>query len=70
MSISTALTVQSKIPEMVTDRPDQTESSDIVPKHFLQLETGLVVKRCERPVHYAINHLQHYPGEVWLARYF
>ncbi len=27
-------------PELVTDRPDQTESSNLVPKGYLQLETG------------------------------
>ena len=33
------------VPEMVTDRPDQTESPVIVPKGFLQLETGPYLMR-------------------------
>lgn len=28
------------IPELITDRPDQTESSAVVPRGYLQLETG------------------------------
>jgi len=28
------------VTELVTDRPDQTESSSVVPLHLLQLETG------------------------------
>lgn len=31
-------------PELVTDRPDQTESAAIVPKHALQVETGFLVE--------------------------
>lgn len=31
---------QSEIPELVTDRPDQTESASIVPIDFLQIEMG------------------------------
>lgn len=30
------------IPELITDRPDQTESAAIVPKGSLQIETGVV----------------------------
>ena len=33
---------QDTIPEMVTDRPDQTESSSVVPFKYLQIETGFV----------------------------
>ncbi len=29
-------------PDLVTDRPDQTESSSVVPKNHLQIETGFV----------------------------
>jgi hypothetical protein len=29
---------------LVTDRPDQTESSSVVPVHFLQIETGFIMK--------------------------
>lgn len=44
MTASISLNAQNEGPEMVTDRPDQTESSDIVPKHALQVETGLLVE--------------------------
>jgi len=33
---------QSDYPEMVTDRPDQTESAQVVPLNSLQIETGFV----------------------------
>lgn len=36
------LKAQQPVPELVTDRPDQTESSSVVPKKTLQLETGFV----------------------------
>ncbi|MDF1571387.1 MAG: transporter [Bacteroidales bacterium] len=31
-------------PELITDRPDQTESAAIVPRHALQVETGFLVE--------------------------
>lgn len=34
---------QEIIPEMVTDRPDQTESPSVVPLKHLQIETGFVI---------------------------
>jgi hypothetical protein len=34
---------QEIIPDMVTDRPDQTESSSVVPLKYLQIETGFVM---------------------------
>ena len=34
---------QKEVPELVTDRPDQTESSAVVPLRSLQVETGLVL---------------------------
>jgi len=33
---------QEEIPDMITDRPDQTESSISIPKKTLQIETGFV----------------------------
>jgi hypothetical protein len=33
--------VLAETPELVTDRPDQTESTEIVPKGFVQTELGL-----------------------------
>jgi hypothetical protein len=34
---------QEEAPELVTDRPDQTESSGVVPVRSLQIETGLMM---------------------------
>lgn len=34
---------QGEVPELVTDRPVQTESSGVVPHHSLQVETGIVI---------------------------
>ncbi|QQS35781.1 MAG: hypothetical protein IPM56_16290 [Ignavibacteriales bacterium] len=31
---------QDTVPELVTDRPDKTESASIVPVGWLQIETG------------------------------
>jgi hypothetical protein len=43
--VTTALLVApvslADTPELVTDRPDQTESTEIVPKGFVQTELGL-----------------------------
>lgn len=33
------------VPELITDRPDQTESSSTVPRKTLQIETGFVYER-------------------------
>jgi hypothetical protein len=33
---------QNEAPELITDRPDQTESSTVVPHKSLQIETGFV----------------------------
>lgn len=38
---------QDEVPELVTDRPDQTESSVTVPLKSLQIETGFVVENDE-----------------------
>lgn len=35
-------------PELVTDRPDQTESSSLVPPGWVQVETGAVYEKKER----------------------
>lgn len=35
---------QDTIPELITDRPDQTESAAVVPLGALQLETGFIVE--------------------------
>ena len=33
---------QNEVPDLVTDRPDQTESSYVVPQKSLQIETGFI----------------------------
>jgi len=33
---------QNEVPELITDRPDQTESSTVVPHRSLQIETGFL----------------------------
>lgn len=38
---------QKKTPELITDRPDQTESSAVVPHKSLQIETGFVMENKE-----------------------
>jgi hypothetical protein len=38
---------QDEVPELVTDRPDQTEASRVVPAGTLQLETGFIVENKE-----------------------
>lgn len=43
--------------EMVTDRPDQTESAMIVPKHSIQVETGFMFEHDEPTARASINNL-------------
>lgn len=42
------LFAQEKIPDLVTDRPDQTESSTTVPLKYFQLETGFFMEINDR----------------------
>lgn len=42
--ITVAIKAQNESPELITDRPDQTESSVTVPHKFLQIETGFVME--------------------------
>ena len=35
---------QDVVPELITDRPDQTESAVVVPLKFLQIETGFLLE--------------------------
>lgn len=37
-----------EVPDLITDRPDQTESSITVPKNTLQIETGFVYENFKR----------------------
>ena len=41
--IAAGAKAQESIPELITDRPDQTESAEVVPLNALQIETGFVV---------------------------
>jgi len=43
-------TFAQSISELVTDRPDQTESSVTVPKGWLQIETG-ALRESDSPIH-------------------
>lgn len=47
ISISTIIEAQDKAPELITDRPDQTESSTVVPHKSLQIETGFILENNE-----------------------
>ncbi|HEY3250496.1 MAG TPA: transporter [Ignavibacteria bacterium] len=38
-----------KVEDIVTDRPDQTESATIVPENFIQLETGFELEKDKIP---------------------
>jgi hypothetical protein len=38
---------QDEVPDLITDRPDQTESSAVVPHKSLQLETGFIMENNE-----------------------
>ena len=42
-------------PEIITDRPDQTESANTVPKNTLQLETGFIMEQNGDIKNYAYN---------------
>lgn len=39
---------EKKYGNLVTDRPDQTESSALIPKRFLQIETGAFIEEVEK----------------------
>ncbi len=47
ISYTLAVAAQDNIPELITDRPDQTESSAVVPHKSLQIETGFVLENDE-----------------------
>ena len=44
-----AMSLAAQSPEFVTDRPDLTESALVVPKNFLQIETGSLVSIADEP---------------------
>jgi hypothetical protein len=41
---------QEEVPDIITDRPDQTESTAIVPLNMLQIETGFVSEQDETKI--------------------
>ena len=45
LNFSLLAIAQNQIPELITDRPDQTESSAVVPRKLLQIETGFVMEK-------------------------
>ena len=45
--ITIAAGAQNEIPKLITDRPDQTESSAVVPLLSWQIETGFVLENFE-----------------------
>lgn len=47
LSIPLLLNAQHDYVELITDRPDQTESSTVVPEKTLQIETGFVLETDE-----------------------
>jgi len=47
MGLTAFVKAQNEIPELITDRPDQTESSTTVPFKSLQIETGFVLEKFE-----------------------
>ena len=47
LSVSLSLSAQGDPPDLITDRPDQTESASIVPRNSLQVETGFMVENDE-----------------------
>ena len=44
----TFIKAQDNGAELITDRPDQTESSAVVPRKLLQIETGFLMENNER----------------------
>lgn len=47
IAFSALAKAQDEIPELITDRPDQTESSAVVPHKYLQIETGFIMEHDE-----------------------
>ena len=47
IALTAFVKAQDKGPELITDRPDQTESSAVVPHKSLQIETGFVMENDE-----------------------
>lgn len=61
-------TTTKQVEELATDRPDQTESSTVVPQGALQVETGIVFER-ERGDNTRMSHIEHTALGTTLVRY-
>ena len=48
--ITFTVKAQETVPKLITDRPDQTESSTVVPFRSLQIETGFVMENDESTI--------------------
>lgn len=59
LALSLTCIAQEEVPELITDRPDQTESSAVVPVGSLQIESGFVRERIDNETStstsYAVN---------------
>ncbi|MBN2262439.1 MAG: hypothetical protein JW735_05965 [Prolixibacteraceae bacterium] len=62
---SLIVTAQNEGFELVTDRPDQTESSAVVPKNALQIESGFILEQ-ETP---NLLNEKHFTYNTTLMRY-
>jgi len=49
--LSLSLYAQNKVNELITDRPDQTESSMVVPEKKLQIESGFLMETDEENIY-------------------
>ncbi len=49
------MSAQSSAPPLSTDRPDLTDAPDVVPLHFFQLETGIVLEKDKPESYVAVN---------------
>ena len=63
--LSLTAATQDSVPELITDRPDQTESSSLVPNKMIQIETGFVFENNET----SNNKLRSYAYNTSLLRY-
>ncbi len=59
------LKAQNESAELITDRPDQTESSSVVPLHVLQIETGYIQENSKTE----LTQYKYYVYNTTLLRY-
>ena len=55
LSLPIYIFAQSSAPPLSTDRPDLTEAPDVIPLHFFQLETGIVLEKDKPESYVAVN---------------